>query len=106
MTMPAGITAAQVTAVCVVARLLPEASTPSGLTSIDKRPVAVPVPVGPLGLRGDSQQDTKHHGGDEYAVYLYADEDAAWWATELDRPITPGLFGENLRTSGLMSPAS
>jgi MOSC domain-containing protein YiiM len=57
--------------------------------------------VGPLGLAGDEQKDRVHHGGVEYAVYLYADEDARRWAEELDREITPGLFGENLRTSGL-----
>jgi MOSC domain-containing protein YiiM len=91
----------RVTAVCVVHTLLPEPSTPTGLTSIDKRPVGGPVPVGPLGVRGDSQQDTAHHGGDEYAVYLYADEDAAAWAAELGREVPAGLFGENLRTSGL-----
>jgi MOSC domain-containing protein YiiM len=91
----------QVTAVCVVHELLPEPSTPTGMTSIDKRPVAGPVPVGPLGVRGASQQDTEHHGGDEYAVYLYADEDADAWAVELGREVPPGLFGENLRTSGL-----
>jgi len=92
---------ARVTAVCVVHTLLPESSTPSGLTSIDKRQVAGPVPVGALGLRGDSQQDVRHHGGDEYAVYVYADEDARWWADELGRDVPPGLFGENLRTTGL-----
>lgn len=86
---------------CVVHALLPEPSTPTGLTSIDKRPVRGPVPVGPLGVRGDSQQDTAHHGGDEYAVYLYADEDASAWAADLGREVAPGLFGENLRTAGL-----
>jgi MOSC domain-containing protein YiiM len=91
----------RVTAVCVVAALLPEPSTPTGLTSIDKRSVAGRVPVGSLGVRGDSQQDTAHHGGQEYAVYLYADEDAAAWAAELGREVPPGLFGENLRTAGL-----
>lgn len=89
------------TAVCVVHALLPEASTPTGLTSIDKRPVAGPVPVGPTGLLADSQQDSRHHGGLEYAVYAYADEDAQWWSGELGRPVPPGLFGENLRTCGL-----
>ncbi|MCU0284287.1 MAG: MOSC domain-containing protein [Candidatus Nanopelagicales bacterium] len=90
-----------VTAVCVVHALLPEPSTPTGLTSIDKRPVPGPVQVGPLGLAGDSQQDTPHHGGAEFAVYLYAEEDAAAWAAELGREVPPGLFGENLRTAGL-----
>ena len=32
---------------------------------------------------------------------MYADEDAAWWSERLDREIPPGLFGENLRTTGL-----
>jgi MOSC domain-containing protein YiiM len=91
----------RVSAVCVVHTLLPEPSTPTGLTSIDKRPVAGPVQVGPLGLAGDSQQDTPHHGGTEFAVYCYAEEDAAAWAAELGREVPPGLFGENLRTTGL-----
>jgi MOSC domain-containing protein YiiM len=34
-------------------------------------------------------------------VYVYAEEDAAHFAAELGRDIPPGLFGENLRTSGL-----
>jgi MOSC domain-containing protein YiiM len=90
-----------VTAVCVLHTLLPEPGNPDGLTAIDKRAVANPVHVGPLGLAGDQQRDTAHHGGEEYAVYLYADEDAARWAAELRRDIPPGLFGENVRTSGL-----
>lgn len=91
----------RITAVCVLHALLPESSTPDGTTAIDKRPVAGPVPVGPLGLLGDRQSDSRHHGGAEYAVYLYADEDAARWADELGREVPPGLFGENLRTTGL-----
>jgi MOSC domain-containing protein YiiM len=69
-------------------------------TAIDKRPVEGPVEVGPLGLVGDQQID-KGHGGPDRAVYVYADEDAAWWADRLHRDIPPGLFGENLRTVGL-----
>lgn len=92
---------AHVTAVCVLHTLLPEPGNPDGLTAIDKRAVAEPVPVGPLGLAGDQQRDTAHHGGEEYASYLYADEDAARWAVALSRTIPPGLFGENIRTSGL-----
>jgi MOSC domain-containing protein YiiM len=93
---------AHVTAVCVVHALLPEPSNPDGTTAIDKRAVPGRAEVGPLGLAGDIQKDTRYHGGEEYAVYLYADEDAQWWAGELDRPIPPGLFGENVRTSGLV----
>ena len=69
-------------------------------TAIDKRPVDGPVHVGALGLDGDEQID-KNHGGRDRAVYVYADEDAAWWADQLDREIPPGLFGENVRTRGL-----
>ncbi|MBT0770824.1 MOSC domain-containing protein [Kineosporia sp. J2-2] len=70
-------------------------------TAIDKRPVAGPVELGPLGLAGDTQVDRKFHGGPGKAVYAYADEDAEWWSGELGREIGPGLFGENLRTSGI-----
>ena len=38
-------------------------------------------------------------GGTRFKAY--ADEDAAYWAAELDREIAPGLFGENLRISGI-----
>lgn len=79
--------------------LLP--SPKGGQTAIDKRPVAGPVGVGPLGLEGDRQMDTKHHGGLEQALYAYAVEDAAAWAAKLGREVPPGLFGENLTTEGL-----
>lgn len=69
-------------------------------TAIDKRPVDGAVQVGRLGLMGDQQID-RHHGGPDRAVYVYADEDAAWWSDRLEREIPPGLFGENLRTTGL-----
>jgi len=90
-----------VTAVCVVHGLLTEPTNPGGLTAIDKRQVPARVEVTELGLAGDTQCDIQHHGGVDQPVYAYADEDAAWWAAELDREITPGLFGENLRTAGI-----
>lgn len=74
---------------------------PTRDTAIDKRPVAWRVPVGLFGLDGDRQCDTRHHGGPDRAVYAYAAEDAEWWATQLGREITPGLFGENLTTKGI-----
>lgn len=92
---------AHISAVCIVHGLLPEPNNPDGTTAIDKRPVPGPVPVGFRGLAGDLQKDLAHHGGQEYAVYLYADEDAQRWAGELGRDIPAGLFGENLRTHGL-----
>ena len=82
----------------------------AGRTGIGKRPVdhAVDVrPPGPKttglhsGLVGDCIGDTKHHGGDDQAVYAYATEDYRWWAAELDRELTPGQFGENLTTEGV-----
>jgi MOSC domain-containing protein YiiM len=69
-------------------------------TAIDKRPVAEPVQVTELGLVGDRQID-KHHGGADKAVYAYAEEDAAWWASQLGRDLPAGVFGDNLRTEGL-----
>lgn len=92
---------AHISAVCVLHALRPEPTNPDGTTGIDKRAIPGPVRVGPLGLTGDQQADTEHHGGEDQAVYLYADEDADWWADELSREIPPGLFGENLRTSGI-----
>lgn len=89
-----------VTAVCRVDRLLPDSGT-IGITAIDKRPVDGPVRVRPLGLRADVQADRKHHGGVDQAVYAYAQEDADHFAGVLDREVTPGLFGENLRTAGV-----
>jgi len=89
-----------VTAVCRVDRLLPDPGT-IGVTAIDKRPVDGAVRVRPLGLYADVQADRKHHGGADQAVYAYADEDAAFFADLLGRDVPPGLFGENLRTSGV-----
>lgn len=91
---------AEILAVCRVEQLLPDSGS-VGVTAIDKRPASERLRVRPLGLRGDVQADRKHHGGASKALYAYADEDAAFWAGELGRPIPAGLFGENLRTAGL-----
>lgn len=99
--MMGAMTTSRITAVCLVHSLLPEPTNPDGLTAIDKRPVGFAVQAGPLGLVADLVKDYRHHGGIEQAVYVYADEDAAWWAGELGREIPAGLFGENLRSSGV-----
>ncbi|AEV81649.1 sulfurase [Actinoplanes sp. SE50] len=79
-------------------------------TGINKKPVSAPVQVrapGPRrtglhsGIVGDHIGDTRHHGGDDQAVYAYATEDYAWWAANLGRDLAPATFGENLTTSGL-----
>lgn len=98
---PGTPTSGTLTAICVVHAVLPRPGQDSGVTAIDKRPVAGRVEIGESGLHGDTQCDRDHHGGRFQAVYAYADEDARWWATELDRQIPPGLFGENLRVSGI-----
>ncbi|MBO0844371.1 MAG: MOSC domain-containing protein [Nocardioides sp.] len=90
-------TAKAVSAVCVVHEVMDGYYHP---TAIDKRPVAGPVRVGELGPEGDRHFDS-HHGGVDAAVYVYADEDAAYVAGMLDRDVPPGFLGENLRTHGL-----
>lgn len=87
-------------AVCRVHALRPDPGT-VGVTAIDKRPVAGPVLVRPHGLFADVQADRKDHGGLDKAVYAYAQESADTWSAQLGREVVPGLFGENLRTSGV-----
>jgi MOSC domain-containing protein YiiM len=74
---------------------------PTRRTAIDKRPVEGPVPVGALGLDGDTQCDRRFHGGPDKALYVFAGEEAAWWSTELGRDLPPGRFGENLTTAAV-----
>jgi MOSC domain-containing protein YiiM len=82
---------------------------PEGVTGIDKRPadgpvrIAAPGPkgVGASGLAGDAVCETRHHGGDDQAVYAVAREDLDDWEPELGRPLPNGVFGENLTTQGL-----
>lgn len=91
---------ARITATCVTRELRPRTAndpTPSG---IDKGPVDG-FEVRRAGAVGDQVLDTAHHGGVDKALYVYADEDAQWWADQLDEEVPPGRFGENLRTGGL-----
>jgi MOSC domain-containing protein YiiM len=90
---------AEVVAVCTVHALLPDRGV--GVTAIDKRPADKALRVRKHGIHGDVQADRKWHGGEDQAVYAYAQEDADWFARDLGRDIPPGLFGENLRTSGV-----
>lgn len=87
-------------AVCAVRQLRPDSGS-IGVTAIDKAPVTGPVRIGPYGVYGDVQADRKHHGGLDKAVYVYAQEDAEYWESELGRTLPPGWFGENLRVSGI-----
>lgn len=89
-----------VEAVCVVHAEI-EVRGRVGRSAIDKRPVDGRVAVRALGLAGDHVCDTVNHGGLDQAVYAYAAEDADRWASELDRDLPAGWFGENLRVRGL-----
>jgi MOSC domain-containing protein YiiM len=71
------------------------------LTSIFKNPVTGRVAVRGMNIVGDDQADRSVHGGPDKAVYAYAREDLTWWSEELDAPLAPGVFGENLTVSGL-----
>ena len=93
--MPDGL----LVAVCRVHQLLPDRGI--GATAIDKRPATAGVRVSRFGLFGDVQADRAHHGGEDQAVYAYAEEDANAFVRQLGREIPPGLFGENLRTRGI-----
>ncbi|MET0419244.1 MAG: MOSC domain-containing protein, partial [Actinoplanes sp.] len=88
----------------------PNPAKRADLTGIDKLPVDHAVQVrapGPKhvglhsGVVGDPIGDTKHHGGDDQAVYAYAREDYDWWEEELGRELPGGFFGENLTTTGI-----
>lgn len=72
-----------------------------GRTSIWKEALPGPVRLGPMGFSGDQVSDTKHHGGIDQAVYVFAREDLDRWAERLGAPIRDGLFGENLTTVGI-----
>lgn len=93
--------AGTIVAVSVVHALVPDVLGSLDLTAIDKRPVPGRVLARTLGLHGDRQYDTRHHGGPDQAIYAYAREDATHWERELDRTLAPGAFGENLTTLGV-----
>ncbi len=72
-------------------------------TGIFKQSVAGRVGARTLNLDGDGQADLTVHGGIDKAVYAYSHEHYAHWESELARrDFTPGQFGENLTTSGLL----
>jgi MOSC domain-containing protein YiiM len=91
-----------------IGRTKPTRYADSGVTGIDKRPSAEPVQLrdpgpgtGRSGATGDAIGDVESHGGTDQAVYAYAREDLDVWQAELGRPLTNGVFGENLTTLGL-----
>lgn len=79
----------------------------TGIDKVSTQDVVLVRAPGPMrdgpgsGLVGDTIGNQKLHGGDDQAVYVYAREDLDYWENELGRPLTNGIFGENLTTSGV-----
>jgi MOSC domain-containing protein YiiM len=72
-------------------------------TAFFKEPVRGAVPLSRLGLEGDGQADPRYHGGPGKAIYLYPFEHYDYWLGALSRAdLSPGAFGENLTTEGLL----
>ena len=90
------------------AELNPE-QAPGLVSAIHKLPVDAPLWCGFLGLAGDEQSDTRHHGGPDRALHHYPADHYPWWKTwqtalGLPAPRTPWQpagFGENLSGLGL-----
>ncbi|MFD0587081.1 MOSC domain-containing protein [Paenibacillus sp. GCM10027627] len=55
--------------------------------------------VGTLGVQGDGQGDTIHHGGPDKAVCAYFEARYPYWTTLMGKPMTNGAFGENFTLS-------
>jgi MOSC domain-containing protein YiiM len=78
------------------------------VSGIDKRPVTAPtLRLTEINLEGDGQSDTKIgrfggqvHGGPDQAVYAFASEHFPLFEEQMGKPVTPGLFGENLTLRG------
>lgn len=71
------------------------------ISAIGKSAVAGRLAVRGVNLAGDEQADRRVHGGPDKAIYAYASEDTAWWASVLGHELRPGAFGENLTTLGV-----
>lgn len=69
------------------------------LGGVPKRRVGDAI-VARLGLRGDAQNDTKHHGGPERAVCVYSLERIHALQAE-GHPIDVGTAGENVTVEGI-----
>jgi MOSC domain-containing protein YiiM len=91
-----------------LARPRPNPFKSASSTGIYKEPVDGPVEIRPpgskerglgSGLVGDFVGDRRSHGGNDQAVYAYAEEDLHWWQKQLGEPLTFGQFGENLTTT-------
>ena len=66
---------------------------------VPKRPIERAV-IGALGVEGDRQANTEHHGGPERALCLFSLERIEALQAE-GHPIGPGDAGENITITGL-----
>ena len=72
-------------------------------TGFFKGPILGPVRVGLLNLDGDGQADLVNHGGPDKAINSYPIEHYPVWSLMEGLPeLTPGAFGENLTTEGIL----
>lgn len=71
-------------------------------TGIFKEPVPGRVRVGRLTLEGDLQADLRYHGGADKAAYLFPSEHYPHFQDLLGRHLSPGFFGENFTTEGVL----
>lgn len=70
-------------------------------TAAFKTPVADNIYLGTLGLTGDEQADTLHHGGEEKALFVYPRKHYEEWSRELGKEVAIGSNGENISVLGL-----
>lgn len=98
-TIAAGATITSTVDRIFIGRLAPlgPRGVPSG---IDKQPALGPQAVTMLGLAGDHQGDTRHHGGPEKALHHYPRDHYAAWLEDGIAADAPG-FGENISTLGM-----
>jgi len=72
-------------------------------SAIGKKPVTAEwIELGRTNLQGDRQADLTVHGGPDKAVYVYPIEHIREWSAELDEPLGPAAFGENLTVEGVL----
>ncbi|MGC1286694.1 MAG: MOSC and FAD-binding oxidoreductase domain-containing protein [Streptosporangiaceae bacterium] len=71
-------------------------------TGIFKSPVAGPAMVRRLNIDGDGQGDTRGHGGEQRAVFVYQLQAYEHWEKYFNRKdFSYGQFGENFTVDGL-----
>ncbi|MCR2802848.1 MOSC domain-containing protein [Paenibacillus soyae] len=69
-------------------------------SGIFKTATQEPLRIGRLGIQGDGQGDTIHHGGPDKAVCAYCDGRYPFWREEFGLPFPNGSFGENFTIAG------